>query len=184
MLAESLSIGDGIEIHSKNLPGNPVEIDWSITEVNRKTGNENRKESGEKTSEEELFLYLYRAHGNEKLAQSYKRIYVPYEAVLSGLYEDDDRIVPEISDITKVWREYNIRKNFDKIVAVSCKKGIMIDNVSWIEPFSKSGVNVFADYGLNLYNSADYILACELGIVEAVVFHEADIDDIFATDFH
>jgi hypothetical protein len=54
---------------------------------------------------------------------------IPYDAVLRGLYQDDDRIVPVIPNITKGWHEYNIRENFDKIVAASAKKGIAVGNL-------------------------------------------------------
>jgi hypothetical protein len=52
------------------------------------------------------------------------------------------------------------------------------------ETFAREGVNVFGDHGLNLYNSADFMLASQLGIREAVISHEADLDDILSLDFH
>ena len=58
--------------------------------------------------------------------------------------------MPVIPNITKGWNEYNIRKNFDKILAASRPKGILAGNLGWIEPYAQEGVNVFADYGVIL----------------------------------
>jgi len=132
----------------------------------------------------ETSLYLYRADGNERFAPDYHRIYVPYEAVLSGAHRDDSRVVPVIPNITKGWHDENIRKNFDKIAAACAKTGVSVGNLGWIEPFVKAGVNVFGDYGLNLYNSMDFLLAKELGLKEAVISHEAELEDILTMNFH
>lgn len=133
--------------------------------------------------DEEIFLYLYQVK-EQRIDPSIKRIYMPYDSVLNGFYQDDDRVVPVIPNITKGWHEYNIHKNFDKIVAASAKNGIAVGNMGWISPFAEAGVNVFGDYGLNLYNSMDFYLAGELGIKEAVISHEADLEGILSMDFH
>jgi len=109
---------------------------------------------------------------------------VPYDAILNGLYLDDDRVVPVIPNITKGWHDQNIRKNFDKIMAASSKKGIAIGNLGWIEPFVETGIPVIGDYGLNLFNSIDFLLAGELGVKEAIISHESDPEEILAMDFH
>jgi hypothetical protein len=76
--------------------------DWNRSEINRCAGNQGKKESGEQAAEEELFLSLHRATEDEKLAQSYKRVYVPYEAVLDGLFSEDDRIISRFQTLQRV----------------------------------------------------------------------------------
>lgn len=93
-------------------------------------------------------------------------------------------MLPFIPNITKGWHDQNVRKKFNEIVENSVQNGISIGNLAWVEPFVKAGVNVFGDYGLNLYNSMDFLLAKELGIKEAVAAHEADLADILEMDFH
>lgn len=132
---------------------------------------------------EEIFLYLYRVTGKEIFDPSVARIYLPYDAVLRGLFRNDGRIVPVIPNITKGWHDLNIRKNFDKIAAFA-QNGIAVGNLGWIEPFAAAGVKVVGDYGLNLFNSMDFLLAKELGVSEAVISHEAATEDILEMDFH
>ncbi|HML37680.1 MAG TPA: U32 family peptidase [Bacillota bacterium] len=132
---------------------------------------------------EETFLYLYRVTGEEIFDPSLDRIYLPYDAVLRGLFKGDPRIVPVIPNITKGWHDLNIRKNFDEIAALA-QSGIAVGNLGWIGPFASAGVKVIGDYGLNLFNSMDFLLARELGVSEAVISHEAAAEDILEMDFH
>ncbi|HVI40442.1 MAG TPA: U32 family peptidase, partial [Anaerovoracaceae bacterium] len=177
-----------LEELSKKSRKNSVKIEWSLSEINGKAGSSKEVEpSGvekDTPAQEEIFLYYYQVKEEEHFDPSIKRIYVPYDAILSGFYQDNDRVVPVIPNVTEGWHDQNIRKNFDKIVAASSQKGIAVGNLGWIEPFVTAGVNVFGDYGLNLYNSMDFLLAGELGIKEAVIAHEADPDDILEMDFH
>lgn len=153
----------------------PVQINWSLPSASPKADDE---------LEEEIFLYLYRVNGEIPADPAVSRIYVPYEAVLKGFYQDDRRVVPVIPAITKGLQEYNIRKNFDKIVTASEAQGVAVGNPGWIAPFVSAGVRVIGDYGLNLFNSADFMLARELGIKEAVISHEADSEEIAKLNFH
>ncbi len=75
-------------------------------------------------------------NGDEQFSKAYSRIYVPYDAVLKGFYDGDDRIIPVIPNITKGWHDHNIRENFDKLMEVSAQNGIAIGNLGWIEPFA------------------------------------------------
>lgn len=81
-----------------------------------------RKECGETAMKEEYFLCCYRVDKGEKLAQSYKRSCVLYKAFLDARMQQDERNISAIPDVIKGWHEYNIRKNFDKILAFSGKK--------------------------------------------------------------
>jgi len=174
------SVLEELEELRKKTRKNSVTINWSLSEINSRTS----EKSDSSSPEAEICLYLYQVNKEEKFSTSFKRIYVPYDALLKGFYKDDQRVVPVIPNITKGWHDQNIRKNFDKIVAESAQKGIAVGNIGWIEPFVETGVNVFGDYGLNLYNSMDFLLAEELGIKEAVISHEADLADILKMNFH
>lgn len=132
--------------------------------------------------EEEMFLYLYRADREEPVNSSFSRIYVPYDAMLAGFYRDDARAVPVIPGITKGLHDAYIRENFDKILTIA-RNGIAVGNIGWIDPFVSSGVNVIGDFGLNLFNSMDFLLAKRLGVREAVLSHEVEPEDILKMDF-
>lgn len=165
----------------------PVSISWSLPEINRKAGKTGRPSDtpGQPApGQEEIFLYLYRLNREENIDPSVSRIYVPYDAMLSGFYKNDVRAVPVIPNITKGQHDQNIRRNFDKIAAAAAQRGIAIGNLGWIGPFAEAGVRVYGDYGLNLFNSMDFLLAGELGIREAVISHEAELEDMIEMDFH
>lgn len=166
-----------------------VTIRWSLSDINRKAGmpktpGQVKTSEQTKTLREEICLYLYRVDKEETFDSSISRIYVPYEAILKGYYRDDARAVPVIPNITKGLHDAHIRKHFDRLAAAAARQGIAIGNLGWIELFAEAGVNVIGDYGLNLFNSMDFLLAKELGIREAVISHEADLQDIVKMDFH
>ncbi|WP_027399797.1 hypothetical protein [Anaerovorax odorimutans] len=122
------------------------------------------------------------------------RIYLPYYSFLEADFkkyidEYTDRgftMIPVIPNITKDWNDFTIRRNFDKIVKIADKNGISIGNLGWIQSFVSSGVDVFGDYGLNLINSADFLVAKQLGLKEAVISHDTDtsLNEIKNIDFH
>ena len=141
-----------------------MEISWSLPE---------KKIHSKRPPRRKQAFTLYRADKEEQFSQAFSRIYVPYDAVLKGLYRGDSRIIPVIPNITKGWHDLNIRENFDKLVEIAASKGVAVGNLGWIAPFVNAGVNVFGDYGLNLFNSADFLLAKSMGIREAFVSHEA-----------
>ncbi|HWQ79851.1 MAG TPA: U32 family peptidase [Anaerovoracaceae bacterium] len=157
----------------------PVRIDSPLIRNAVSSGSPEPESAGE----EELFLYLYRAEKEENFDPSFRRIYVPYDAMLNGLYQNDARTVPVIPNITKGWHDGHIRKNFDKIIAMA-QNGIAVGNLGWIEPFAAAGASVIGDYGLNLFNSMDFLLAGRLGVREALISHEADLENILEMDFH
>ncbi len=154
----------------------PVTVRWNH--------NDQTAAADTDSGEEEVFLYFHRVVKEETIDPSVRRIYVPYHAVLDGFYRDDERLVPVIPNVTKGHHEYKIRKNFDKILAASVRNGVAVGNLGWIDPFVEAGVNVFGDYGLNLYNSRDFKSVKEMGITEAIVSHEAEQEDILKMDFH
>lgn len=163
--------------------GTPAEIARGTGESEAGPGTAERGSASESMLyEEEMFLYLYRADREEAVEPSYTRIYVPYEAMLAGYYRNDRRAVPVIPNITKGRHDARIRNHFDEILSFA-QNGIAVGNIGWIEPFASAGVRVIGDYGLNLFNSMDFLLAKRLGVREAVLSHEADPEDILKMNF-
>ena len=111
----------------------------------------------------EVCFYYHQVKRETSYNSNVYRIYVPYDAALDGQFQNDARIGPVIPNVTKGWHDQNIRKNFNKIAALSGKNGIAIGNLAWVEPFIKMNVNVCGDYRLSLYNSMDFLLEKRTG---------------------
>lgn len=149
-----------LEAYKTTVKRRPVKINWSLSTINRKfsKGTESIIQDCEDHGKEEMCYYYHQVKHETNFDPNASRIYVPYDAVLDGRFQNDSRIVPVIPGITKGWHDQNIRINFNKIIAISGKNGIAIGNLAWVEPFVKCNVNVCGDYGLNLYNSMDFLL--------------------------
>lgn len=175
--------------------------DWKIAYPSLKE----RDEKKEETEKAKRSLYLFSTgelknadlawlRGGERKTASHTggRIYLPFECFLERPFSDDMdgylhegfHLVPVIPNITKGWHDEMIRKNFDQIADIAKKYGISIGNISWIEAFVETGANVYGDYGLNLCNSADFLVAKQLGLKEAVISHEASQEEIKQMNFH
>lgn len=163
----------------KNLLKRTIELNFLLLEDKKKKALNKLN-----VKEDQICLYLFKPEEYTKFDTQISRIYLPYDEVLSGCSIDGVEIVPVIPNITKGWHDKNIRDNFDKIVDMSRENGVSIGNIGWIEPFVRSGINVYGDYGLNLYNSMDFYKASQLGLKEAVISHEASIEEILKMDFH
>jgi len=61
-------------------------------------------------------------------------------------------MIPYLPNVTKGAYDSYIVINFDKIISICRDTGISIGNLGWISEFQKSGVQVYGDYGLNIYN--------------------------------
>lgn len=133
---------------------------------------------------DQFHLYLFHADQNFNDEYSFSRIYLPYDVLLDGYSKDGIELVPVIPNITRGWHDQNIRKNFDKILKLASISGIAIGNIGWISPFVSSGINVYGDFGLNVYNSMDFLQAKQLGLKEAVISHEVSNEEISKMDFH
>lgn len=119
------------------------------------------------------------------------RVYLPYHQIPSSWIENGLQIpdtslvcVPVIPNITKGWHDENIRLRFAELLHLAGWQGIMVGQWGWVEPFAAAGVKVYGDYGLNLYNSQDFLLAHRSGISEAVVSDELTPEDILKLNFH
>ncbi|MCF0140713.1 MAG: U32 family peptidase, partial [Mogibacterium sp.] len=77
-------------------------------------------------------------------------------------------IVPYISNVSKGRENEIIEADFDKCIEICNDRGVYVGSTGWIEPFTKAGVKVYADFGCNAYNSMTAALLQKLG-AEAVV---------------
>ena len=74
------------------------------------------------------------------------------------------RFKPYISAICKGREDTFLKDNFDAVQAVVKQTGCYVGNLDWITPLVKRGMKVFADYGLNVYNSETPKALAELGV--------------------
>ena len=71
---------------------------------------------------------------------------------------------PYISAISKGKEDNFLNNHFDVVQAVVKQTGAYVGNLDWITPLVKRGMKVFADYGLNVYNSETPKALAELGV--------------------
>lgn len=63
-----------------------------------------------------------------------------------------DSWIPYITNISKGKEDRIVKENFSMALAVAKNRGIFVGNLQWIESFLKEGIDVYGDYGLNIYN--------------------------------
>lgn len=149
------------------------------------------RESQKGSSEEEkdsnkasrISLYLWKAIDHMEYDFPIHQIYLPYDEVLKGYSAEGIKVIPVIPNVTRGWHDEMIAQRFHDIVTAS-KDGIAVGNLGWIEPFVKEGLDVFGDYGLNLYNSMDFLLMKEMGLKGGLVAHDLSIEEMSTLDFH
>lgn len=103
------------------------------------------------------------------------RAYVPLGFFMDKQPEAGNiEVVPYVLNISKGKLDRYIEKNFEQIVDRTKSCGIALGNLGWIEAFSSRGVPIYADYGLNLYNSKALETAVKQNMVPTVFSHEKD----------
>lgn len=80
-----------------------------------------------------------------------RRRLVPLEWFMDRESERNDA-VPYILNISKGNLDAYIETRYDEIVEAVKESGILIGNLGWIRRFQESGVKVYGDYGLNVFN--------------------------------
>ncbi|MBR2547415.1 MAG: U32 family peptidase [Eubacterium sp.] len=71
---------------------------------------------------------------------------------------------PYISAVCKGREDSFLKNNFEAVQAVVEQTGCYVGNLDWITPLVKRGMKVFADYGLNVFNSETPKALAELGV--------------------
>ena len=71
---------------------------------------------------------------------------------------------PYISAVCKGREDTFLKDNFDAVQAVVRQTGCYVGNLDWITPLVKRDMTVFADYGLNVYNSETPKALADLGV--------------------
>lgn len=82
------------------------------------------------------------------------------------------KLVPYLPNVTKGAYDRYIEENFNLIVSYCRKTGISIGNLGWISDFQKSGVDLYADYGLNIYNKEAVAWSRDMNMIDYVPSHE------------
>lgn len=91
-----------------------------------------------------------------------------YDDAIKKAQSINAEIIPYIDNISKGEENDLIEKNFDCICEIAKDSGIYVGNINWIGRFANAGVKVFADYGLNKYNSYTEVALEKLGATYAV----------------
>ncbi|MBQ6496741.1 MAG: U32 family peptidase [Firmicutes bacterium] len=66
---------------------------------------------------------------------------------------DREGALPYVLNVSKGNLDTYIEEHFDEIAAAVQESGILLGNLGWIRRFQESGVKVYGDYGLNVFNS-------------------------------
>ena len=73
-------------------------------------------------------------------------------------------VIPYISNVSSGSEDEMIEKGFNDIVSFAKENsGIYIGNLTWLERFAEAGVDIRADFGLNVYNMETFEALKELG---------------------
>lgn len=99
---------------------------------------------------------------------------VPLIKFMNG---DRNGKIPYILNISKGELDEYIEENWDSIVDAVKDSGILIGNLGWIKEFQDAGVQVYGDYGLNVFNTQAAIAYDELGIKVYAPSHETGLAD-------
>ncbi len=71
---------------------------------------------------------------------------------------------PYISAVCKGREDTFLKNNFEAVQAVVEQTGCYVGNLDWVTPLVKRGMKVFADYGLNVFNSETPKALAEIGV--------------------
>ena len=115
------------------------------------------------TDEEECFGHVRSVDWNRVALMDYMK---------SSADTQNDGTIPYIDSVSKGVLDEYIESNFSEIVNAVKHTGIIIGNLGWIERFVRAGVKVFADSGLNIYNSQARKAIEDLGATPACDSYE------------
>lgn len=132
-------------------------------------------------------LYLFRWDEEMlNLAQTsrYQRFYVSYQAfldegkrrALTRLAQAGKQVFAWLPPVTQGREGQRLRQQKDQLLCGLQQvpgAALSVNNLGQLYLFRGCGVPLYGDYGLNLYNSADFAWAKEQGMSGAVVCHEA-----------
>ena len=176
---------------SNNIEVNAIVVDEdaesiepnNISEIDEKNNQYNHNEYS-KYGEKQLAFYLFDSKQIELydftskmslLGVDKARVYLPLEDFMKGKnvpeYLDP---IPYISNISKGNLDAYIEKSFDNIVKAVSQTGIAVGNLGWCREFIDKGVEVYSDYGLNLYNKSAVESISAFGITPAGMSLESE----------
>lgn len=164
-------------------------------EVNAGRG---RAEISHRSSEIGYGRTLIHLYGDELPAPAaFKKMLAKHENVMLciplALYMDDEisrqftsmlnrfaggkrcSVMPYILNVSKGNLDRYIEDNFQKICKRVTDTGILIGNLGWIGKFQTAGVQVYGDYGLNVYNRQSMKAFEEIGVEILQFSHETEM---------
>jgi len=107
----------------------------------------------------ELYYYTWEAYKEHFVPDYAEHLDVPKVSVIPVTefevhYDElgDELVIPYISNVSRGREDRFLEEHFDSIAAHCMDRGIYAGGLSWIHPFRAAGVDVFADYGLNVLN--------------------------------
>lgn len=81
-------------------------------------------------------------------------------------------VIPYLPNITKGAYDAFIKENFESIIYHCTETGISIGNLGWIREFRDAGIDIYGDYGLNIYNNEAIGCMEDMKVLEFVPSHE------------
>lgn len=103
---------------------------------------------------------------------------LPLELFMAGEYADGEKVLPYVFNVSKGNLDRYIEENFDSVVEAVRDTGIALGNPGWIRRFQQAGVQVYGDYGLNVYNEQARMLFEEEGVTVIAMSDEASRDGL------
>ena len=100
---------------------------------------------------------------------------VPLEWFMEESFDRSDAI-PYVLNVSKGELDAYIDEHFHDIIQAVGTSGIALGNLGWIKAFQENGVNVYGDYGLNVFNGQAAKAFAENG-VEMIALSDECSDD-------
>lgn len=96
------------------------------------------------------------------------RYVVPAYECIQHIDEINEFVIPYITNISKGKEEEYLKSNLEKLKDIGNQNGIYAGNLGWIEILAGLGIDVYGDYGLNVYNEATEMVLSKMGVKSSV----------------
>lgn len=124
----------------------------------------------------ELFYYSFESYKEHFVPANVENLDVPKVSLLPAVeffqhyeeIEDKTLVIPYISSVSRGKEDSIIESNFHSIVKCCRETGIYVGNLSWIQPFRSEGIDVYGDFGLNIYNEQAVAAMDAIGVKRCV----------------
>lgn len=133
-----------------------------------------------------LSVYLYKWANKEFIDNiNADRVYLPFInsfdkghlGIITGLKERGIQVMLSVPPITRGAEDRILKEQVSEVLNIGID-GVLIGNTGHIEILADSGLPVFGDYSLNIYNSLSVKAAAELGLKGITLSHELSLTEI------